>query len=161
VAGLDFCYLAVLAGDSPKQSYLLFFTDYPPGFPQPPGRAENLFLPGVRFTGYFYKVAKFQDKGKREPWLLPTLVGKTLQVPMQEKVTESWLNLLMVFLIMALPVVLIALLLPRFFRHRETRQQLVLESFRDRRSQREADALDISAEFSEGQGQHSTPGDID
>jgi hypothetical protein len=134
VPGLDFCYLGVLSGTIPGQSYLLFFTELPEGLPPNQSDWQQLYLHDVNFTGYFYKVAKFQEKGKKEPWTLPVLVGKSLQLPSRSAASDGWFNIISIFVMMALPVVLIALFLPRFFRHRDARHRQLMERFGSQRN---------------------------
>jgi hypothetical protein len=151
IPGLDFCYLAVLAGEVPRQSYLLFFTDLPDELPSNQAEWPQLYLHDVKFTGYFYKVAKFQEKGKKEPWALPVLVGKSLQLPRRVPVTNGWWNIITVFALMAVPVALIALLLPRYFRHREARHRKLMERFRAQRAVQ--DSMSLEADLPSSQPQ--------
>ncbi len=143
VPGLEFCYLGVLVGERPEHQYLLLFTDLPAGLPTNRAEWNQLYLHQVKFTGYFYKVAKFvQVKGKQQIWHLPVLVGKSPQLPVLVEAHSNWVNLLFVFGAMAIPVVLIALLLPKYFRHREARHQRLMDSLRARQSAREISMIE-------------------
>lgn len=141
IPGLDFCYLGVLAAEAPKQDYLVFFIDLPEGLPKNQSEWRQLYLHDVHFTGYFYKVAKFQEKGRQEPWALPVLIGKTLQLPQRVSALDSWFNIVTLFSLMALPVLLVALLLPRYFRYRDARHRQLMERFRSQRIVQDSLAL--------------------
>jgi len=145
IPGLDFCYLGVLAADAPKQSYLLFFIDLPERLTKNQTDWQQLYLHDVQFTGYFYKVARFQENGKKEPWMLPVLVGKSLRLPAQTTATEGWFNIVTVFVVMALPVLTIAIFLPRFFQRREARHRQLMERFRSHRAAQDGLALEMDA----------------
>lgn len=142
IPGMEVAYLGLMACDQADYQYLVLFSDLPAGLP-PQKDWNQLYLRNVQFTGYSYKVAKFtRSEGKVKSWMLPVLVGKTLILP--EKPTESldWLNLITIFLAMAAPVILIVLLVPRFFRKADKEHESLMQSFRQRRENRIRDSLD-------------------
>jgi hypothetical protein len=133
VAGVEVCYQGVMVGEFPEQQYLVLFTDLPPGLPANRGEWRRLVQQDAVFAGYFYKVARFTEKGRKEPWQLPVLVGKSPRWPVRQAAAPGWGNLLTVFGAMTLPVVLIILLLPRFYRYREARHARLMSAFQSRR----------------------------
>lgn len=143
VPGLEVCYVGLMTSDQPDHQYLVLFVDLPPGLTKNQKEWGQLYLRQVQFTGYYYKVAKFtRSEGKPKSWMLPVLVGKSLIMPTQVAEPTDWFNLLTIFLIMALPVGLIILLLPRYFRRADTAHELLMEGYRQRREDRVRQALE-------------------
>lgn len=142
IPGMEVCYLGLMASEQADHQYLVLFTDLPAGLP-PQKEWNQLYLRDVHFAGYYYKVARFtRTEGKVKTWMLPVLVGKTLIVP--EKVSDSldWLNLITIFMVMAAPVILIVLFVPRMFRHVDAEHDNLMERFRQRRERRISESLD-------------------
>lgn len=144
--GLEVCYLGHVVGERPEHRYLILFTDLPPALGERQKDWGQLFVPGVTFSGYFYKVAKFtQPAGKRREWSMPVLVGKSPQLP-PVVAENNWSIILVVFIIMAVPVVLVGLVLPRFFRRGEVRHRRLMEHLRSRHEERVRQALEPPTE---------------
>jgi hypothetical protein len=83
--------------------------------------------------------------------MLPVLVGKSPALPRVAARTDAWANLFVIFAAMALPVVLIALFLPRLYRHQEDRHARLMDQFRKRRDETLAANLELSQEGSAAQ----------
>lgn len=134
--GIEIAYLGLMTDDQPHHQYLVLFTDLPTGIPKNQSQWNQLYLRNVQFSGYFYKVAKFTSpKDKNKSWLLPVLVGKSPILPQVMSETTEWFNLFTIFLTMALPVVLIGLIVPRYFRKSDARHESLMQRFTSRRDE--------------------------
>jgi hypothetical protein len=141
--GMEVCYLGLMTDDQPTHQYLVLFTDLPPGVPKNQTQWSQLYLRQVQFSGYFYKVAKFTNpKDKKKSWMLPVLVGKSPILPEVVGETTDWFNLLSVFVMMAVPVVLIVLIVPRYFRKSDAEHDSLMERFKNRREEQVVKALE-------------------
>jgi hypothetical protein len=140
--GLEVCYLGLMAAEQADHQYLVLFTDLPKGLP-PRKEWGQLYLRNVTFAGYYYKVAKFtRTQGQVKTWMLPVLVGKTLHIA--EKTSEGldWVNLLTIFGAMAVPVILVALLVPRFFRRADAEHEKLMQTYRERHERKIGEELE-------------------
>jgi hypothetical protein len=141
--GMEIVYLGLMTDDQPNHQYLVLFTDLPPGIPKSQSQWSQLYLRNVQFSGYFYKVAKFPNpKDKNKSWLLPVLVGKWPVLPEVVGETTDWFNLFTIFLAMAIPVVLIVLIVPRYFRKSDARYESLMQRFKTRRDEQVTKALE-------------------
>lgn len=143
VPGMEVCYLALMTNERPDHQYLVLFTDLPPGLPKDQTQWNQLYLRQVQFAGYFYKVAKFTDPANmKKQWMLPVLVGK--MPVLSEVVNEgsNWLNLFSIFLAMAIPVILISLFVPRYFKKSDAEHDSLMQRFRKRREEQITQSLE-------------------
>ncbi|MFO0815594.1 MAG: hypothetical protein U0796_20450 [Gemmatales bacterium] len=142
IPGMEVCYLGLVATDQPEHQYLVLFPDLPPGLPEEK-KWNQLYLRNVQASGYFYKVARFtRSEGKVKSWMLPVLVAKTIHLSETMEDGIDWFNLITIFLVMALPVVLIVLCLPRFFRAADAEHAALMERYRQQREERVKRELD-------------------
>lgn len=143
VPGMEVCYLGLMTNAKPEHQYLILFVDLPEKLKTLQKDWKQLYLRDVQFSGYFYKVARFQqDAGKKKTWMLPVLVGKSPLIPQTPDQASHWHNLVAVFLVMAIPVLCIVCLLPRYFRKDEQTHEQLMQQFRTRHDQRIHDSLD-------------------
>ncbi|HMP16252.1 MAG TPA: hypothetical protein PKD72_04455 [Gemmatales bacterium] len=142
VPGMDICYVGLIASEQADHQYLILFTDLPEGLP-PMKEWSKLYIRNIEFSGYYYKVAKFtRAEGKIRTWMLPVLVGKTVQLPAQTNEGMEWFNLITVYLAMAIPVIFTALILPRYFRSSDKAHECLMQEYRQRRERRIQESLD-------------------
>ncbi|HQR09219.1 MAG TPA: hypothetical protein PLN21_20525 [Gemmatales bacterium] len=139
--GIEIAYLGLMTDDQPNHQYLVLFTDLPPGIPKDQSQWSRLYLRNVQFSGYFYKVTKYTNTiGKS--WMLPVLVGKSPILPVVVGETTDWFNLFTIFLVMAIPVGLIVLIVPRYFRKSDARYDSLMQRFKTRRDEQVTKALE-------------------
>lgn len=156
VPGMEVCYVGLMTNEQADHQYLILFVDLPPSLTSNQKEWKQLYLRNVQFTGYFYKVAKFtRSEGKVRSWMLPVLVGKSLLLPELVAEPADWFNLITIFLFMAVPVVLIVLLLPRYFRKTDTAHESLMQGYRQRREERVKQMLDELPTASSGTVQDS------
>lgn len=143
VPGMEVCYLGLMTNVKPEHQYLILFVDLPEKLKTLHKDWKQLYLRDVRFSGYFYKVARFQqDAGRKKTWMLPVLVGKAPYIPQTHEQTSHWSDLVTVFVFMAIPVLLITFLLPRLFRKDEQSHEQLMQLFRTRRDQKIHESLE-------------------
>lgn len=143
VPGMEVCYLGLMTNERPEHQYLVLFTDLPVELTKNQSEWHQLYRRQVQFAGYFYKVAKFTSpKNKAKTWMLPVLVGKSPILPIQSADSYDWLNLLTVFIAMAVPVVLVALIVPRYFRSSDAEHDSLMAEFKRRREEQVKQSLE-------------------
>ena len=145
--GIAVCYLALMTDEQSNFQYLVMFTDLPENLKDQRPRWNELHLSGTQFSGYFYKVAKFtspRDPGKT--WQLPVLVGKSPILPLYVEALDNWVYLLIIFLAMGVPVILIALILPRWFKKGDADHLSLMRRFESRREERAIASLEMQSE---------------
>jgi len=141
--GIEVCYLGLMTDEQPTHQYLVLFTDLPADVPKNQTQWNQLYLRQVQFTGYFYKVAKFTNpRDKKKTWMLPVLVGKSPILPEVVGETTDWFNLVSVFIMMAVPVMLIVLIVPRYFRKSDVEHDSLMRRFKSRREEQVVKALE-------------------
>lgn len=141
--GIEVCYVALMTHEQPNHQFLVLFTDLPAELLKQKPQWGQLYLRQVQFSGYFYKVARFvHPRNKDKSWLMPVLVGKSPILPEVIADSNDWLNLAMIFACMALPVILIALFLPRYFKKTDAQHDSLMKRFKARREEQVAQSLE-------------------
>ncbi|MFT3880183.1 MAG: hypothetical protein QM703_11050 [Gemmatales bacterium] len=139
--GIEVVYQGLMADDQTGHQFLVLFMDLPPGMPKNQSQWSQLYLRNVLFSGYFYKVVKYTNS-KGKSWMLPVLVGKSPILPDVVGESTDWFNLFTIFLAMAIPVVLIALIVPRYFKKSDAEHDSLMQRFKTRREEQVAKALE-------------------
>jgi hypothetical protein len=134
--GLHVCYQALITANKPDQGYWCLFTDLPEGLP-PPQEWDRLYLHGVRFTGYFYKVLKADlPKDNQKAKQIPVLIGKSLVLPMAAAESWSWLDMPYILAVMAVPVAMLGVFALVWHRRGERAHRKKMAEVEARRRQR-------------------------